>query len=267
MTYADFEGSIDDGEIIELYRFVTTSADYRYTSYARSLTFGADLYLTTQIKRSSFENKSSSNLKPVEIEMSISNAFIQEQAFDIPDKDIDCEVYRVHTPTGTPQLVWKGRVGTITVSDRIAKVRIPSAFQSALDQPVPSVFFQTQCNHRLYDSRCALAATSFRVITTPNTVSLNVVTVDSTDSQPNGTFKAGEIVRVLDGERRLITDQIGNVLTLNYPFKTLGVGDSVEIYYGCDRSDVTCRDKFSNIINFGGFNIIPNVNIFEEGLK
>ena len=267
MTYADTELSVDDGDIIELYKFSTNTTNYFYTSYSRSLTFGADLYLTTQVQRSRFENKTSENLKPVEIQISISTAFIQEQAFQIPDKDVLAEVYRVHTTAGTPQLIWTGKVSTITVKGRIATVRIPSIFQTALEQPVPSVFFQAQCNHKLFDARCALAANSFRVITSPNTVSGATVTVDSTDGQPNGTFKAGEIVRVSDGERRLITDQIGNVLTLNFPFKNLNVGDSVELYYGCDRADTTCRDKFSNIINFGGFNTIPSVNVFEEGLK
>jgi len=33
----------------------------------------------------------------------------------------------------------------------------------------------------------------------------------------------------------------------------VAIGDIVELVAGCDKQIVTCRDKFSNVLNFRGF--------------
>jgi hypothetical protein len=37
----------------------------------------------------------------------------------------------------------------------------------------------------------------------------------------------------------------------------------VKIYPGCDRTKETCNDKFSNILNYGGFAWIPAKSPFD----
>lgn len=267
MTYATIEASVDDGNIIELYTITTTATTYRYTSYQRSVTVGANLYLSTPIKRNTLESRTSEDKKNIELEMPITTAFIQEHAFSIPSKDIDIEIARVHTEAGTPQTVFKGQIASFSIAGRIAKVIIPSLFTTAVETPFPNVYYQGQCNHLLYGQYCGLARGSYSVITQPNNISNDVITVDSVGGAASQTFKGGDIIRNADGERRLIVDQTGTVLTVNYPFRTLNIGDTVDIAWGCDRAPTTCRDKFSNMVNFGGHNLIPPINIFNEGLK
>jgi uncharacterized phage protein (TIGR02218 family) len=40
----------------------------------------------------------------------------------------------------------------------------------------------------------------------------------------------------------------------------LAVGDSFSVHAGCDKRRQTCRDKFANILNFGGFPDIPGLD-------
>ena len=40
----------------------------------------------------------------------------------------------------------------------------------------------------------------------------------------------------------------------------LGVGDTVRLTPGCDKSFATCRDKFSNGVNFQGFPHMPGTD-------
>lgn len=40
------------------------------------------------------------------------------------------------------------------------------------------------------------------------------------------------------------------------------VGTKLSLYAGCDKLNTTCNQKFSNILNFGGFPFIPNDNPF-----
>jgi uncharacterized phage protein (TIGR02218 family) len=41
------------------------------------------------------------------------------------------------------------------------------------------------------------------------------------------------------------------------PTATVLVGDGFAVTVGCDRSAVTCRDKFANLLNFRGFPHLP----------
>lgn len=45
-------------------------------------------------------------------------------------------------------------------------------------------------------------------------------------------------------------------LFLPMPFE-ISIGDNFQVFAGCDKRLVTCKDKFSNIINFQGFPYIP----------
>jgi hypothetical protein len=43
------------------------------------------------------------------------------------------------------------------------------------------------------------------------------------------------------------------------PF-TVAVGDAYEVYQGCDKQMTTCRDTFSNMVNYRGFPYIPGID-------
>jgi len=61
-------------------------------------------------------------------------------------------------------------------------------------------------------------------------------------------------------EKRTIVMHVGNVITIAYRMVNLADNDSVDVYPGCDGRNITCRDKFDNIINFLGFPYIPIEN-------
>jgi uncharacterized phage protein (TIGR02218 family) len=39
--------------------------------------------------------------------------------------------------------------------------------------------------------------------------------------------------------------------------RPIEVGDTFDITAGCDKRLETCRDRFSNVVNFGGFPHMP----------
>jgi hypothetical protein len=61
-------------------------------------------------------------------------------------------------------------------------------------------------------------------------------------------------------EKRTIVAHVDNTITIAYRMVNLADDDSVDVYPGCDGRNVTCRDKFDNIINFLGFPYIPIEN-------
>jgi hypothetical protein len=58
----------------------------------------------------------------------------------------------------------------------------------------------------------------------------------------------------------MITDHVGEKISIAYRFSELKDGDTVDAYAGCDGRAETCRDKFDNIDNFLGFPFTPQEN-------
>ena len=59
-----------------------------------------------------------------------------------------------------------------------------------------------------------------------------------------------------------MTSHAGSSLTLANPC-ALAVSDAVTLYPGCARNRETCKNKFNNILNFGGWPWIPLRNPFD----
>ena len=272
MTYTDSETSVDDGGPVELYEFRGPIRGYFYTSHVEDVLFtDTNIYRAIPIQRGPLQGASQDDSPELEIRVPFDLELVQDYAYNISPNDLQLTIHRFHLVTGIGQSItyWRGSVATITVTDRIATIRVPSILGQRLTAPVPSIYYQSQCNHVLYDGRCAVARSGFQVDTSVSSVNVNgtVVVVSSVGGNVDQFFKAGEIIRTGDGERRLIVDQVGATLTLNFPFPELQTADSVSIFAGCDRTAPTCRDKFSNIENFGGHPFIPDRNVFETGIN
>jgi len=63
-------------------------------------------------------------------------------------------------------------------------------------------------------------------------------------------------------------DAASSTITLYLPMGlTITAGDKIRLYPGCDKRLATCRDKFSNVINFRGEPHIPGVDAFTTEIK
>jgi len=105
-----------------------------------------------------------------------------------------------------------------------------------------------------------LAAT-YRVDGTVAAVSDTAVQVAAAASQPDGYFVAGMLVTANAGSRMII-GHTGINLTMVAPMPGLTAGMDVQLYAGCDHAVATCRDRFNNLTNYGGFPFIPVKNPF-----
>lgn len=267
MPYDADETSVHDGEPVELYQFTDSVSEYLYTSYHDTVVHNTKTYVPVPISRSEAKGGPQGEDTELRIEMPYDLDIVNDYAFSIAPTSLVLTIHRLHAPSGDSIVYWKGKVGAVSVQGRKATVIVPSTFGGALESSVPSVYYQEQCNHVLYDSRCALSRSAFKTDATVSTI-LDEITIDVSTVGGAGVdvFRAGELVVVSTGERRLILRQSGTILTINFPFRSVSVSDAVELYKGCDHLIVTCRDKFSNVVNFGGHSLIPLRNIFETGI-
>jgi uncharacterized phage protein (TIGR02218 family) len=131
--------------------------------------------------------------------------------------------------------------------------------------------YNLTCDAVLGDSRCGVSFTgspstfqfSASILAAPDRRGMFV----SDTGQADNWFQYGLVEFTSganNGLKREIVNHIGagsplsdNVLAL-YPFPfDISVGDTVTLTAGCDKRAATCSGKFSNLVNFRGFNLIP----------
>lgn len=268
-TYTDKEKSSHGGEPIEGYKFTGTFTTYRYTNTELQVTINGEDYTPIAIKRSGIKagTQEDDNLQ-VTIEMPYNCQLAADYGYVKSPPDLLLEIYRYHegtNPVSDWALVWVGPVAGFSVEGRKAQCRIPSIFSFALSREVPSVYYQNPCQHVLYDSRCKVNSASFKQSTTIITVGDQEITV-ADDGFADSYLKGGEIHNTTTGERRLIADNVSNVLTIAFDFFNASIGDTVDLYAGCDHSFSTCGSKFSNKENYGGQPYTPKDNPFQGEL-
>lgn len=261
--FDDLEESVASSVPVEGYKFIGSFKTYLYTSADKPQVINGETYLPIAVKRSNIKagTQEDDNLS-LDLDLPFDIDVIRDYAYAQTPPKLTLEVYRQQfTDALAWSLFWRGIVRGFNVSGRTAKVQVPSIFSLALQGEIPNVYFQTPCNHVLYDARCGQLRSDHRYTAYVQAVDRVSITL-TTEPAATGILAAGEIVSLRNGERRLILSNEGSAIGIGYPFVDLQPGDRVELVKGCDHSIATCKAKFDNVINFGGFPYIPSDNPF-----
>jgi uncharacterized phage protein (TIGR02218 family) len=261
MSYAAQENSIASGHPVELYRFALGTNRWTFTSGQTAVVYQSETYEPVPIRRSGIEQGNEINRASLEITLPRDNILVDQFIASPPDGVMSVTIYRYHvTDTANETIVlWKGRVGVarLSGSDLILKCE-PIA--TSLKRPGLRARYQLLCRHPLYSAGCGVAKASFVTSGTVASISGTTVQVDDAASKPDGYFVAGMLAT--NKGQRMIIGHSGANITLIAPMPSLAVGDSVQLYAGCDHSTATCLNRFNNLANFGGFPYIPQKNPF-----
>jgi len=136
-----------------------------------------------------------------------------------------------------------------------------------LDQSAGRVFQRT-CAWELGDARCRidLGAPEHHGSGAVESVIGNFdFTASGIDSFASGIFSRGKIVWTTGANAGLAIEVKSHSqgtpnarLSLFLPMpRPIEVGDTFSITAGCDKQFATCRDRFANVVNFGGFPHMP----------
>jgi uncharacterized phage protein (TIGR02218 family) len=272
VTFAASEKSVHSGKPRRLYDFILLGGDqaaYYYTDYRSDLSVLGNSYVSAPILRSPYVASDIESPGAMSITMPYSLAVVAEVIVKQPPRSVFVEVREYHTDIGDVQKVWEGPVHAFVVRGRDVEVIIPSALIDALESEIPSVKNQTMCNNVFLDDRCQVVRANVTKSTTVASIDgtdARIVTVTSLDGAADQVYRGGEIERTSDGERRLIVDQTGTVLTLVRAFRNLAGTNAVDVTQGCDHLVGTCETKHDNLINFRGMPYIPAENLFRFGV-
>jgi hypothetical protein len=180
--------------------------------------------------------------------------------------------------------------------DRLKVQMLCKNLMEPLNIPLPRNTYQPSCAHALFDAGCTLTRSTYAVNSTivssgSLTAAVMVFQAAAQKNPPvavqrssgmtgNGImigpaaspadwYALGKIVFTSgqnNGYQRTVKASTQNLVsgnntvfaTLSSPFPFVpAVGDALTVYPGCDRTQLTCQQKFSNLVHFKGFPFIP----------
>jgi len=91
----------------------------------------------------------------------------------------------------------------------------------------------------------------------------NTVIINGTPAVDATFYEQGELQMTSgdnDGLRRPVLSDINSILTVIWPFpNAVEIGDTYNVYPGCDKRATTCLNRFDNADQFAGFLYIPKI--------
>ena len=138
-------------------------------------------------------------------------------------------------------------------------------------QPQVGKVFTRTCRHILGDTGCGIALSQWKAskaVTQVDTQRLTfrtdeITLVNGTVCNVDDDLNGGYVEWTSGNNDEMKCDikdytAVNQIITLqiNTEFD-IEIGDTFDVYYGCDKNASTCKSPFDNLLNFGGFPFIP----------
>ena len=281
MSYATIDVSVQDGAPEYRLLFQQGATSFRYTSRPEIVSDGVDTWIPVAIKTTEVSQSGEMAKDPVTMKMPRDNPLAQTFINGAPDDITLVTIFRSHIGDDVVQTYWKGRISGFSITGDEAELTCENIFTS-LRRSGLRARYQKGCRHALYSTGCSMVLADFAIdATVTATDGLNVTFTINEDSNgfvtnSNGTVEVvsgyftGGIMQAADG-MRYISSHVPGTLTLMQASNSLttavaGGPQSVTLYPGCSHTIADCRDKFNNLVNFGGFPWLPEKNPFANNV-
>lgn len=255
---------------IDLYRLVMGGTVWTLTSsdadQIYSITGDSDdeeRYISTAMSRGEINQKNEMAKAHLEVNIPLTHALAISLLAAHTDQLMIVTVFeKIDSDVNT---IWKGRLASIRPGDTDLTLIVESIFTSMRRMGLRAKM-QRSCRHALYSRGCFLDMEDFVTAGTLNAIAGDVLTIPEAAGQADGYFLGG-ILKDSAGLLAYIIGHTGSAITvqriqysLATEFAADGPGVVVSLYPGCDHTRATCNTKFSNGLNYGGFDYIPLKN-------
>lgn len=270
MTFAQKDRSTQDGQPVEFIEFTGPFGTFRYTTNDVPSTCDGEIYLPLPggVRRTSIETSSIiDTIMTMDFMMPAKSDLARLYCYKRSPETLTVIVRKAHRGddwNSEFEIEWFGFGMNASVKGHTATISTGSVIQAQLNGNLGSVYYQRLCNHVLFDDRCKVDPGDWTTEATVVKIQSQLITVDN-DGLANGELRIGQIVNTRNGERRGVYDNVNNIISVSYGFVDIEVGDTVELILGCDHKRLShCKQRFDNVVNYGGFDFIPTRNPFED---
>lgn len=261
MSLADT--SYTTGRPVEMYQIDQGISSRHYTSHAKPVSFNNFIFKPLNITRDEVETSDDSFKGTLTLSLPRTDPLAVELIGATLEIPMVITLFRGHLVGNQVENVsvyWKGRIVTTKAQDNEIKVDCESVFTS-LKRAGLRARYEKTCRHEVFDRGCKVNEANFRKVATIDAVNVMHITL-SGEAAPIGYYTAGMVI-FSDGTTRLITKhEAQGEITISRPHPNAQPGERVTLLPGCDHSIDTCKNKFNNYINYGGWPYIPIKNPF-----
>jgi uncharacterized phage protein (TIGR02218 family) len=266
MTYAANETSAYSGRPIELYRFYDRARAWTFTSSEQVVQYNGETYQPSVLQRSAPEQSQERRQSRLTIVCSRDFEVAKLFRLFIPASTVWLTIYRTFRGSSSALPYWTGRVRAVVQRGSQAEIQA-DPIDALLKRNGLRGRYQASCNHILYGPDCGVRSGDYQLTGSVVSVEGNLIVVGAAGSKPDGWFTNGLCERPETADYRMITAHTADQLVLTIPFEDLGLGETLLLYAGCDRTVATCKAKFDNLVNYGGFPMIPARNPYAGSLN
>ncbi len=232
----------------------------RYTSAAQALVVGGETWYPSPIVRERIPHGSREAAGGDLILTVPRDHEIALAALDEPGR-IQLVLSRVHQDAlADPRVRFRGECVRVEPEGGEARLTF-RPFAGTLDVVLPRFAVGRRCPFVTYDQHtCGVAREDFSMADAEVTVidGHNVTVAGSgAFAADDPSYFAGGVLQLPSGATIPIRGAQGDVLDLHGPPTGLLVGDLVVLTAGDDHTAATCRDRFHNILRFGGSTKLP----------
>lgn len=269
---SNLKQDIEGGFIARLLKITCTNSDIlAFTDHDAELTVDGVVYTPTpglaQITYTSTSGVEVSSQTTGAATVDLPESDILAGKFD--DAVVEAAWCSWQNPSFGKVVIFLGKVADIQFNETGFEAEIMS-FMKQLELNIGQVY-TSSCRHALFGTAevgkvgfCGANPASFTfsgAIASIQTQRWKFTVSGAAAGQTDGYYSNGTVTftsGLNSGISAVIKRQIGNVVELMLPTgRILTVGDAFTIQAGCDRTFDTCKTKFSNGANFGGF---PHIN-------
>lgn len=264
MTYDATESSAYSGNPVELYKFVVGTSKFLYTSTDSEHVYNSETYTPLTISRSSSEQTNEINRTAMKITVPRDTPIAELFIAYAPAAIVAVTVFRYHPSDGEFKAVWFGRVISPDFQG-VKAVLHCEPVSSSMKRTGLRRNYQALCPHLLYGVACGVNQLTHQTTGSVTTISGGTLEVGAASAFADGYFNGGFIRHYTDTglpDSRIIIDHVGSTLTIVTNFQELSVGDSVDVFPGCNHTMTDCDEKFENSENHGGFIHTPTASPF-----
>lgn len=240
-----------------------------FTDHDRDLVIeGVTYKAATGFTATAIEDQLGLAVSNLDVDGALSSAAITEDDLNAGlYDDASVIIMRVNWQDVSQRVVLRsGFLGQVTRGEAAFSAEL-RGLAAKLDQSAGRVFQRT-CAWELGDPRCGIdlgAPAHHGTGTVASVISNFDFTASGIGAFASGTFSRGKIVWATGDNTGLAIEVKAHSqgtpnarLALSLPMpRPIQVGDTFSITAGCDKSFETCRDRFANVVNFGGFPHMP----------
>ena len=252
--------------MIEIYTITfPDSTVYRYTSNVSAVIVGADVYVPRSgLVRGEVDVSISECDSAMTMIMPCTDAVVRSYMESPPSLPVEIIVEQVANSTVVPW--FRGIIASVSVSGITAEFRLIGNGVAQLSS-ASAARFTALCRHALYGPACAVDKNDHKVTGILDGVEENgfVLVSDDWDDIPRNRWIGGAID--IDGDvRTIIAQPASDKIRIDRIIPGLVGDEPFDIFEGCNKQVGTCRDKFSNLANFGGIPNLPRRNPFAQNV-